>query len=84
MRERHGVEPQWATEAVNDPEALWYEPDYRSRTGRSLRVIGYSPAAGKLLSVILVAKPEGPQDFHGASGWPSNSRDRRAYREGMR
>ncbi len=40
--ERHGVEVAWLTEELSDPEALVLSPDPASRSGRSIRTIGYS------------------------------------------
>jgi hypothetical protein len=54
MRERHGIEVEWADEALEDPDALRIDPDPVSRSGRSVRTIGYSPQAGCLVTVITV------------------------------
>jgi hypothetical protein len=84
VRSRHGVEPEWANEAVSDPHAVWLEPDPASRSGQSLRVIGYSGTARELLTVILVRpdadpseQPEG--DWWGSNAWVADNRDRRLY-----
>ncbi|MEN2737836.1 hypothetical protein ABCS02_08605 [Microbacterium sp. X-17] len=42
MEERHGVTVEQAEEALADPRRIVFEPDYASRSGRSVRVIGYS------------------------------------------
>jgi len=55
VRSRHGVDPAWADDAVNDDHAVWLTPDPASRSGRSVRVIGYSRSAREVLTVILVA-----------------------------
>ena len=78
VRERHGIEPDWADEALHDPDALRISPDPSSRSGRSDRTIGYSPAAGCLLTVITLA--DGPVTY-GVNGWRSNSSDARRYKE---
>jgi len=54
IRERHGIEVEWANEALGDPDALRIAPDPASRSGRSVRTIGYSPQAGCLVTVITV------------------------------
>jgi len=84
VRSRHGVEPAWADEAVEDDHAVWLTPDPASRSGRSVRVIGYSITAREVLTVILVAadvdvteRPAG--DWWGSNAWVASPRDRRLY-----
>jgi len=84
VRSRHGVEPAWADEAVEDDHAVWLTPDAASRSGRSVRVIGYSITAREVLTVILVAadvdvteRPAG--DWWGSNAWVASPRDRRLY-----
>jgi len=86
VRSRHGVDPAWADDAVNDDHAVWLTPDPASRSGRSVRVIGYSRSAREVLTIILVAadvedaeQPVG--EWWGASAWVSSPRDRRLYGE---
>jgi uncharacterized DUF497 family protein len=79
MQHRHGVTVEQANAALADPEALVFDPDYASRSGRTVRTIGYSPAAGRLLTVITLS--EGGVDY-GVNGWPANDGDRRRYEEG--
>ena len=84
VRSRHGVDPAWADDAVNDDHAVWLTPDPASRSGRSVRVIGYSTGAGDVLTVILVAADaedaEQPvREWWGANAWVSSPRDRRLY-----
>lgn len=86
VRDRHGVDVKWADEAVGDEHAVWLVPDPASRSGHAVRVIGYSPAAGAVLTVILVdgaADPNEPPDgeWWGANAWRSNRRDQRMYGE---
>ncbi|RZL79635.1 MAG: transposase [Rhodococcus sp. (in: high G+C Gram-positive bacteria)] len=78
MRERHGIEADWAREALEDPDAVRIDPDPASRSGRSVRTIGYSPSAGGLLTVITL-DDEGTT--HGVNGWRSNDTDHKRYRE---
>jgi hypothetical protein len=78
MRERHGIEVEWTNEALRDPDALRIDPDPSTKSGRSVRTIGYSPTAGFLLTVITVT--EGAATY-GINGWPANARDIRRYRE---
>lgn len=37
VRSRHGVEPAWADEAVEDDHAVWLTPDPASRSGKCAR-----------------------------------------------
>jgi uncharacterized DUF497 family protein len=80
IRERHGVEADWADEALSDPDALQIDPDPSSLSGRSVRTIGYSPTAADLLTVITLT--EGDVTY-GVNAWRSNDTDRRRYREGL-
>jgi len=52
MRARHQVAPQEANEAVSDIDAVWFGPDPTSKSGRSVRVIGYSHSRRAVLTVI--------------------------------
>jgi hypothetical protein len=78
FRERHGIEVEWANEALDDPDALRISPDPASRSGRSVRTIGYSPQAGCLITVITVDE-EGVA--YGVNSWRSNDTDASRYRE---
>lgn len=78
MRERHGIEVEWADEALEDPDALRIDPDPASRSGRSVRTIGYATKAGYLVTVITV---EEAGSTYGVNGWKSNEIDIRRYRE---
>jgi hypothetical protein len=62
VRTPHGVEPEWANEAVQDDHAVWLRPDPGSFSGHSLRVIGYSRTAGEILTVILVSPDADPSE----------------------
>lgn len=81
---RHQVTTQWANEAVADQHSVWLTPDPASRSGHAVRVIGYSPAAGTILTVILIdagadleEQPDG--NWWGSNAWVANERDRRLY-----
>ncbi len=76
MATRHGVTLEQANEALVDPDALVFDPDYASQSGRSVRTIGWSPSAGRLLTVITVAE-DGV--VYGVNGWPANDVDTRRY-----
>ncbi len=80
LPERHGVSVEQANEALADPDALMFDPDYASQSGRSVRTVGWSPSAGRLLTVITV---EEDGVVYGVNGWPANDADSRRY-EGKR
>jgi len=76
----------WADEAVTDAHAVWLEPDPASRSGLSVRVIGYSASARTLLTVILVRGEVDPSerpvgDWWGSNAWVASDRDRQVYGE---
>ena len=86
IRARHSIEPEWADEAVADEQAVWLTPDPASHSGHAVRVIGYSPIAAAVLTVILVhpeadpdEKPDG--DWWGSNAWRANGSDHRIYEE---
>jgi len=74
------IEPDWTVEAVQDPEALWFEPDPKSSSGLGIRIIGYSVLAGFVVTVI--AYRDGGQ-LRGATAYKANGSDLRAYRKGV-
>lgn len=76
MATQHGVSVEQASEALADPDALVFDPDYASQSGRSARTIGWSPSVGRLITVITVAE-EGV--VYGVNGWPANRADTRRY-----
>jgi hypothetical protein len=45
MRTGHQITVQAADEALADPDALLFDPDPKSPSGQSARVIGFSPTA---------------------------------------
>jgi hypothetical protein len=46
MSARHGITVEQANEALADPDALVFDPDYASQSGRSVRTIGWSVSHG--------------------------------------
>jgi hypothetical protein len=78
MHERHGIEVESANEALGDPDALRIDPDPASRSGRSVRTIGFSTKAGCLVTVITV---EEAGVTYGANGCKSNEIDIGRYGE---
>jgi hypothetical protein len=77
MAERHGVTVEQANEALADPDALVFDPDYATQSGRSVRTIGWSASSGRLLTVITVTEDD---VTYGVNGWPANDIDARHYR----
>jgi uncharacterized DUF497 family protein len=76
---KHGVTAEQADEALADPQAVVYDPDYNSKSGEGVRTIGESPSFGDILTVITV---EEGGVVYGANAWKANGRDRRYYEEG--
>jgi len=79
MWDNHKVGTAEADEAINDIDAVWFDPDPASRSNRSVRVIGYSHSRRAILTVILVRRDEGT--YYGANGWEPNPAELRRYRE---
>ncbi len=84
VSENHGIEPAWADEAVRDVDAVWLQPDPASRSGLSVRVIGWSRSARDVPVVILVDPGADPTDrphgsWWGSNAWRAGDRDRRLY-----
>jgi len=75
------IDPVWADEAVTDTDAAWLDPDPKSKSGRSARVIGYSPTSGMVITVILL--PKNDEEWWGVNAWQANTTDERIYREGQ-
>jgi len=78
MWESHRVTPTEADEAVEDVDAVWFEPDPASKSGLTGRVVGYSRSRREVLCVIVLPAEDG---YEGVNGWPANSTYRRIYRE---
>lgn len=76
MEASHGITPDVANEALGDPSRVVIDPDYNSRSGQSVRIIGFSVAADDIITVIVVV--DDGIEF-GANGWVSNAKDRNIY-----
>jgi len=68
-----GIEPEWTLEAAKDPQRIVRDPDLKSHRG-AIRIIGYSPGAGFVLTVIATRS-----DHAGATAWKTSGADLRAY-----
>lgn len=77
------IEPEWATEAATDENRKIAAPDPASKTGETIRVLGYSQAANRVLVVILRPKnlPEIDGSWWGVTAWAANSTAIRRYQE---
>ena len=70
-----GIEPEWTLEAAGDVHRVVRDPDPRSRAAY-VRIIGYSPRAGFVLTVIV-----DPDDWSGVTAWKTRGADLREYLE---
>jgi hypothetical protein len=70
------IEPDWTLEAFDDPDHVLRTPDPKSRVDYT-RIIGYSPSAGFVLTVII-----DPEDSSGVTAWKARGADLRDYLEG--
>lgn len=77
---KHGIRASIADEAVADEDAVWLDPDPRSTSGRSARVIGFSAGARQIVTVILL-RQGAREKYWGVNAWMSNARDRTIYQE---
>jgi hypothetical protein len=68
-----GIEPEWTLEAASDPRRIVRDPDPKSRRA-AIRIIGYSPRAGFVITVIAT-----PSDHAGVTAWKTSGADLRAY-----
>lgn len=75
---KHGVSPPLADEALDDPNRLVIDPDPASRSGRTIRVVGWSPTLQQIVTVIIL--PDGDVTW-GVNAWPSSTTDQRRYGE---
>lgn len=67
------IVPAWTQEAATDPRRIVREPDPKSRTG-AVGIIGYSPTAGFVLTVIATGRTHA-----GVTAWKSSGADLRDY-----
>lgn len=76
------VEPEWATEAVFDENRMIAAPDPASKSGESVRLLGYSQSVNRVLVVILRPKnlPTIDGVWWGVNAWAANSMALRRYR----
>jgi hypothetical protein len=68
-----GIEPEWTFEAASDPWRVVRDPDPKSHRA-AIRIIGYSPSAGFVITVIAT-----PSAHAGVTAWKTSGADLRAY-----
>lgn len=68
-----GIEPEWTVEAAAVPRRIVRDPDPKSRSS-AIRVIGYSPSAGFVITVIATRS-----DHAGVTAWKTTGADLREY-----
>lgn len=73
----HGLTVDSCTEAVTDPDRLVIDPDSKSETGKSFKIIGWSRQAAHHVTVVLIHEPDG--GITAATAWPSSRQERRDY-----
>ena len=79
MQRKHGISPAIANDALDDPNRVVIEPDYNSKSCRSVRIIGFSVAADDVITVIVL-EDDGIE--YGVNGWTANAKDRGLYATG--
>jgi hypothetical protein len=67
------IEVEWTLEAAVDPRRVVHNPDPKSRSG-AVRIIGYSPSAGFVVTVIATGGAHA-----GVTAWKSSGADLRDY-----
>lgn len=70
------IEPQWADEAFGDGDALVDSPDPASKSGKTDRLLGYSPT-GRMVIVVIYLREE----LIGVNAWKANESQTRRYWE---
>jgi hypothetical protein len=80
-RPEFDVEPDWANEAVDDGRRV-LSLDPASKSHKTIRAVGWSASAGRVLTVILLPKSRPVAGaWWGVNAWEGNERDRREYWE---
>jgi len=75
--QRHGLTMDQVQEASDDEGAVLLNPDPKSRSGDSARLIGFCASRREVLVVIVVRKQGG--EWWGATAWVAGPRDRMIY-----
>lgn len=75
--DEHHLTPEEANEALADPERVVFNPDPASKSGRGIRIVGYSATARTVLCVLVV---DDKGTVHGATAFPASGRYLREYK----
>lgn len=75
---KHDITPALANEAYDDPNRLVLNPDPASKSGKTVRIIGWCRSIQRHITVIVLPDTEAT---YGVNAWFSNSTDRKNYRE---
>jgi uncharacterized DUF497 family protein len=70
------IELTWADEAFEDDDALVDSPDPASKSGKTDRLVGYSPTARMVIVVIYLR-----EERIGVNAWKANETQARRYWE---
>lgn len=70
------IDPAWTAEVLDDDALAVLDPDPKSRVS-SMRMIGFSPSAGRVLTVVAYRDLRGV--LHGVSAWPATRADLALY-----
>ncbi|MDA8040777.1 MAG: transposase [Actinomycetota bacterium] len=73
------IEPAWADEAFADDDALVDSPDPSSKSGKTDRLVGYSPTARMVIVVIYLR-----DELIGVNAWKANETQTHRYWEDQR
>jgi hypothetical protein len=68
------IEPEWADEAFADDDALIDSPDPASKSGKTDRLVGYSPSA-RMVIVVLHLR----EGLIGVNAWKANPTQSNRY-----
>ncbi|MDA2987904.1 MAG: transposase [Actinomycetota bacterium] len=74
----HRILMDWVREACSDDDRVILDPDPASRSGQSLRIVGFSASFGHPVTVVGFRRRT---HIEITSAWRSNPRDQRIYRE---
>jgi len=70
------IDVEWTCEALRDVDVKEANPDPKGLRGDTIRYVGYSPSAGRVL-VVIAAVEDGV--LYGHNAWPATGGDLRWY-----
>lgn len=74
------IATEWTQEVTADVYRTVDEPDPKSAHANSVRMVGYSPSADAVLTVVGLRDRDGL--IRGSSAWKASGADLRRYEEG--